>query len=87
MTEQRKHGPSPWRSAYEQLVATIDRSGRAPSFGITEERGPGGVVIPLFRGGVPVCDLFPDADLAFAALLDFHARFTERYPRTNGGTE
>lgn len=53
-------------------LAALQRSERVPDFGITEERGPGGLVVPLFRANVPMCDEYPSALGAFTALLAFH---------------
>jgi hypothetical protein len=65
--------------AYRDLASIADnlshRAPRAPSFGVTEERGPGGVVVPLFRCEVPVCDEYPTSEKAFAAMLDYRQRF------------
>lgn len=48
---------------------------RVPSFGVTEERGPGGLVVPLFRCEIPVCEEYPTSQAAFAAMLDYRQRF------------
>lgn len=84
-TESRRLTPS--ERLHEVTMAAVGRVNRAPSFGITEERGPGGVVVPLFRGEVPVGEEYPTAALAFAALVSFHQKFRRAYPTTNGGTE
>ena len=55
--------------------ALAQRSARVPSFGVTEERGPGGLVVPLFRCDIPVCDEYPTSESAFAAMLDYRQRF------------
>jgi hypothetical protein len=72
--ERRVHGRSPWRDAYEMLIGSRSQ-GRTPSFGITEERAPGGIVVPLFRCDIPVCDEFPTVDAAFTAMLQAHVDF------------
>jgi len=72
-------------------MAALNRQGRLPSFGVTEERAPGGVVLPLFRCEVPVCEEFPTAAEAFAAMLGYLDAFRQRHPTAapavNGGTE
>jgi hypothetical protein len=56
-------------------LAALQRAPRAPSFGVTEERGPGGLVVPLFRCEIPVCDEYPSSEIAFRAMLDYRQRF------------
>jgi hypothetical protein len=57
------------RLALEALTA---KAPRAAVFGITEERAPGGVVVPLFRAEVPKCDEYPTTLEAYDALIVFH---------------
>jgi hypothetical protein len=65
--------------AYRDLVGIADnlshRLPRVPSHAVTEERGPGGIVVPLYRGEIPVCDEFPSSELAFQAMLNYRQRF------------
>lgn len=63
------------RRALDVAEAMASRAPRVPSFGVTEERGPGGLVVPLFRCEIPVCDEYPTSEKAFAAILDFRQRF------------
>lgn len=82
---KRSHTVSPYRVALETtqqalLAALARNTERRPSFGITEERGPGGVVIPLFRCEVPVCEEHPTSQAALDALLAYHAEFRLAYP-------
>lgn len=56
-------------------LAALTRQHRVPTFGITDERGPGGVVVPLFRCEIPVCDEYPTSEAAFRAMLEYRQRF------------
>ena len=82
---------TPTQRLHEVTMAALNRQGRLPSFGVTEERAPGGVVLPLFRCEVPVCEEFPTAAQAFAAMTGYLAAFRVAHPLTtpavNGGTE
>lgn len=75
-------GVSPYRVAneltHEALMAALGRNNRGVSLGITEERGPGGTVVPLLRAdGFAVGDEFATPQEAFEALLRVHALFNE----------
>lgn len=68
------------RRALDLAEAMVARSTRVPTFGITDERGPGGIVIPLFRCEIPVCDEFPDSGQAYAAALGYYSEFRLKHP-------
>lgn len=70
---RRPHGRSPWREAFEMLAARS--SARSAVFGVTEERGPGGIVVPLLRAEIPVCPEWPTAEKAFIAAVEFEKRW------------
>lgn len=79
----RPHRVSPYRTALE--IVTQGRSDKQPTFGVTEEKGPGGIVVPLLRCDVPVCEEFPESDLAFNAMLRYHLAFAEHRRQISDG--
>jgi len=47
------------------------------TFGVTEDRGPGGSVIPLLRVEIPVGEEWTTGEEAFTALLEYVRRWRQ----------
>ena len=82
MTEpQTERRLTPTERLHDLARAAIERQRQEhPAFSVSQVKAVGGATVIEWDVRVPVCDEYPTAEDAFAAVTGFADRLTEKYP-------